>query len=168
MRLHAEWQNVGTSVPLLARDLVLFASLLVRALGLDTSEGTHYHRHVTDGLPCGNRYRRAVSDKSVSFPRLQPPRAAGWTRPVASQTTPSSVARTQTLAHARARTHITCYMHGVRAHTHVISHVIYMFTSFHPVSRVAAQRSYRVARQDKKIRCPSSHLWAGHGWCLQT
>ena len=56
VRLHAEWQNVGTCVPLLARDLVLFASLLVRALGLDTSEGTHYHRHVTDGLLFGNRY----------------------------------------------------------------------------------------------------------------
>ena len=31
----------------------------MRALGLDATEGTHYHRDAVDGLPIGNRYRTA-------------------------------------------------------------------------------------------------------------
>ena len=33
--------------------------LLVRALGLDTSEGTRYHRDAVDGLPSSDRYPTA-------------------------------------------------------------------------------------------------------------
>ena len=67
VRLHAEWQNVGTSVPLLARDLVLFASDQDVALALEVSQGYVYHRHVTDGLPSGNRYRTACLRRIVTF-----------------------------------------------------------------------------------------------------
>ena len=59
VRLHGECQNVGTCVPLLTRGFKLFASLQVRALGLNAPEGTHHERHAVDGLPIGNRYRRA-------------------------------------------------------------------------------------------------------------
>ena len=77
MRLHAEWQNAGTSVPLLARDLVLFASDQDVALALEVSQGYVYHRHVADGLPLSNRYGFTdahVWDESVHIPRHASPR----------------------------------------------------------------------------------------------
>ena len=75
VRLHGECQNVGALVHLLACGLQLFASLQVRSLGPSGAEGSHHERHAVDGLPCGNRYRRACLGKSVLFPRHTPPRA---------------------------------------------------------------------------------------------
>ena len=63
VRWHAEWQNVDTCVPFSLHENGLLTSLLVRALGLDVTEGTHYHRDAVDGLPIGNRYRTACLGK---------------------------------------------------------------------------------------------------------
>ena len=67
VRLHGKCQNVGTCVPLLTRGFELFASLQVRALGLNAPEGTHHERHAVDGLPIGNRYRRACLGRIGRF-----------------------------------------------------------------------------------------------------
>ena len=50
-------------VPLQGQCVARFRPLLVRALGLDATEGTHYHRDAVDGLPIGNRYRAACLRK---------------------------------------------------------------------------------------------------------
>ena len=63
VRRHGEWPNVSTCVPLLARGFKLFASLQVRALGLNAPEGTHHERHAVDGRPIGNRYTTACLGK---------------------------------------------------------------------------------------------------------
>ena len=44
--------------------------LLLRSLGPKVSEGTRHHRHALDGLPRRKPCTTAVSDESVSFPRL--------------------------------------------------------------------------------------------------
>ena len=71
MRWHAKWQNVGTVVPISLHENGLLTSLLVRALGLDVSEGTHYHRDAVDGLPSGDRYQTACLGRiGRNFPDL--------------------------------------------------------------------------------------------------
>ena len=39
----------------------------MRALGLDATEGTHYHRDAVDGRPIGNRYRTACLGRIGAF-----------------------------------------------------------------------------------------------------
>ena len=39
----------------------------MRALGLDATEGTHYHRDAVDGRPIGNRYRTACLGRIGTF-----------------------------------------------------------------------------------------------------
>ena len=56
-----------TVVPLQGQRVARFRPLLVRALGLDATEGTHYHRDAVDGLPIGNRYRAACLGKIDGF-----------------------------------------------------------------------------------------------------
>ena len=58
--MHAEWAEVGTSVPISLDENGVFSSLLVRALGLDAAEGTHRHQQAADGRPIGNRYRSVI------------------------------------------------------------------------------------------------------------
>ena len=54
--------------------------LLLRSLGPKVSEGTRHHRHALDGLPRRKPCTTAVSDESVSFPRLTTTYV--WTSPV--------------------------------------------------------------------------------------
>ena len=39
----------------------------MRALGLDATEGTRYHRDAVDGRPIGNRYRTACLGRIGAF-----------------------------------------------------------------------------------------------------
>ena len=63
----ANARMLAALVHLLACGLQLFASLQVRSLGPSGAEGSHHERHAVDGLPCGNRYRRACLGRIGTF-----------------------------------------------------------------------------------------------------
>ena len=56
-----------TSEHILSQRDARFKPLLVRALGLNTSEGTHHHRDAVDGLPGRDRYRRARLGRTDAY-----------------------------------------------------------------------------------------------------
>ena len=65
--MHAEWAEVGTSVPIPLDENGVLSSLLVRALGLDAAEGTRHDQQAADGLPRRYRYRRACLGRIATF-----------------------------------------------------------------------------------------------------
>ena len=56
-----------TCVPILSQRDARLRPLLVRALGLDTSEGTRYHQDAVDGLPSSDRYTTACLGRIGRF-----------------------------------------------------------------------------------------------------
>ena len=72
--------SVGCScVPLQCLRDAHLRPLLVRSLGLDTSEGTRHHRHALDGLSCRNRYATVCLGRIGVY--SQTCTTYGWTRP---------------------------------------------------------------------------------------
>ena len=67
LRLHAECQNIGGFVPLLARDVRARRSLIAGSIAPSELYRTSYHRHAVDGLPRRHRYKTACLGRIGKF-----------------------------------------------------------------------------------------------------